>query len=336
MVVAAALILSAVVWSVEPALPSGAARAVALLGALAFIGEAWQFILPQSATASISFIPYVAMTLVVPSWSALLAVLAVKVAESLWSKRPLLKATFNVTQHVVMFACTILVYRALGGQGFLWAAQVESSRSFAGMTVANGVASLGAVCVAFGVNMALVSTVIALHSGRSVTEVWRDNHLPSIGLDVLAAPLIFLFAWVYVSWGPIAAALLWVPILGYRHTAKMSLDLEQTNRELLELMVKSIEARDPYTSGHSRRVQRYAVVIARALSLSERDSEVIGTAALLHDVGKIHEKYGPILQKDSKLSPAEWALMQQHPADGANLVATMTRLQHLVPAVRPS
>jgi ribonuclease P protein subunit RPR2 len=60
----------------------------------------------------------------------------------------------------------------------------------------------------------------------------------------------------------------------------------------------------------------------------------VSTSALLHDVGKIHEKYGKILTKEDKLSPDEWALMREHPIDGANLVATMTRLQQYVAPVR--
>jgi putative nucleotidyltransferase with HDIG domain len=99
-------------------------------------------------------------------------------------------------------------------------------------------------------------------------------------------------------------------------------------------MVKSIEARDPYTSGHSRRVQQYAVIIARGAKLSEGDVERISQAALLHDVGKINEKYHPILTKPDRLTPEEWAVMQEHPIDGANLVGTMTRLRHLLPAIR--
>jgi putative nucleotidyltransferase with HDIG domain len=202
------------------------------------------------------------------------------------------------------------------------------------MTAANGLPALLAFCVSFAVNMVLLSTVIALQTDRAVLTVWRENHLPGLGLELLAAPVVFLFAWVYVASGPIAAALIWVPILGYRHTIKTTLDLEQTNRELLELMIKSIEARDPYTSGHSRRVQQHAVLIARALRLSERDIEHVGTAALLHDVGKIHEKYGKILTKEDKLTPDEWSLMREHPIDGASLVATMSRLQQYVAPVR--
>jgi HD-GYP domain-containing protein (c-di-GMP phosphodiesterase class II) len=61
--------------------------------------------------------------------------------------------------------------------------------------------------------------------------------------------------------------------------------------------------------------------------------EKIGTAALLHDVGKIYDKYAPILAKEARLTPEEWAIIKEHPVDGANLIATMTRLRELVPAV---
>jgi putative nucleotidyltransferase with HDIG domain len=131
-----------------------------------------------------------------------------------------------------------------------------------------------------------------------------------------------------------AAGVIWVPLVGIRHVTKVNLELETANQELLQLMVKSIEARDPYTSGHSRRVSRYAVAIARALGLSEREVISISTAALLHDVGKIYEKYAPILTNPGRLSPSEWATMQEHPVDGANLVATISRLRELVPAIR--
>jgi len=99
-------------------------------------------------------------------------------------------------------------------------------------------------------------------------------------------------------------------------------------------MVKSLEARYPYTSGHSRRVQQYSTTIARAIGLSDRRIEEIGRAALLHDVGKIYEKYAGVLSKQDKLTPEEWAIIRDHPDDGANLISTMTKLRSLVPAVR--
>jgi putative nucleotidyltransferase with HDIG domain len=153
-------------------------------------------------------------------------------------------------------------------------------------------------------------------------------------MDIVAGPVVFIFAWLCAAHGPIAAAALWVPILGLREVHRVNLELQKTNQELLQLMVKSIEARDTYTSGHSRRVQHYSTIIARSLGLSGKDVERIGHAALLHDVGKIYEKYAPILRKADKLTPDEWTTMQQHPIDGANLVSTMSGLKDIVAAIR--
>jgi putative nucleotidyltransferase with HDIG domain len=313
----------------SPALPPGALTALSLLSLLAIIGEAWAFLLPQSATTSIAFIPYMAMALVVPHWATVIAIALLRGADEIRRRTSLIKATFNLAQFVLVFSLTISTYLILGGKSFLLA-----PTGIAAVTRLCGWAALGAYALSVAVNISLTSMVIARSSGRSVNEVWKENHAPSLGLDLIAAPVTFGFAYVYTNFGPIAAALLWVPLVGFRHWAKTTVDLAQTNRELLELMIKSIEARDPYTSGHSRRVSQYATIIARALRLGEREIEKIGTAALLHDVGKIHEKYGPILRKTDKLTLEEWAVMKEHPADGAELVATMTRLTEFVPAIR--
>ena len=328
--VSIAAVASASLLVADPsAMPAGAWTALGLLTLLAIIGEAWAFLLPQSATTSIAFIPYMAMALVVPHWATVATIGALRAADEIRRRTSPIKAVFNLAQFVFVFSLTILCYRILGGRSFL-----EAPTGIAALTRLCGWAALGAYALSVFVNISLTSTVIALSGGRRVVDVWRENHAPSLGLDLIAAPVTFGFAYVYTDFGPIAAALLWIPLVGFRHWAKTTVDLAQTNRELLELMIKSIEARDPYTSGHSRRVSQYATLTARALRLGEREIEKIGTAALLHDVGKIHEKYGPILRKTDKLSLDEWAVMKEHPADGAELVATMTRLTEFVPAIR--
>ena len=114
----------------------------------------------------------------------------------------------------------------------------------------------------------------------------------------------------------------------------MTGQLEQTNRELLELMVAAIEARDPYTSGHSRRVAEKARVIAEAMGLREKDVGRIVAAALLHDVGKIHEVFGPILSKPGRLTSEEQVIMRTHPIKSAELAGTVTELRDVVPLIR--
>src|SRR5438046_7633812 len=107
----------------------------------------------------------------------------------------------------------------------------------------------------------------------------------------------------------------------------MDLQRGPGNRDVLELMVKAIEARDPYTPGHYQRVSQYARILAKEAGLSGRQVEQIATAALLHDVGKIYEDYAPLLRKEGKLTPEERRLLQSHPSRSAELVTTISKLQ---------
>jgi putative nucleotidyltransferase with HDIG domain len=96
--------------------------------------------------------------------------------------------------------------------------------------------------------------------------------------------------------------------------------LGQNVRDVLAMMVKSIEARDPYTSGHSRRVGALAKAIALECGLAPAEVERVENAALLHDVGKIHAEFAPLLSKDGRLTPEEWEVMKTHSVKGAELV----------------
>lgn len=326
----AACFAAAAVYWLQPAVTSTQLTAVVVLGVLAIVAETLTFVLPRSSQGSIAFIPYLAAVMVVPAWPVVVAAAFVKYAAESFSRRVAIKKWFNVAQHSLALALAILIFRSLGGSGML----ATAGRTLLETTVQTGLPAIAAFVVTFSVNVLLVQGVIALSNGLSIKQVFRENVAVSIGFDLLASPVVFLFAWIYAKFGPIAAFAVWVPIVGLRQLTRTTLELEQTNQELLELMVKSIEARDAYTSGHSRRVRDYAEVIGRATGLSEREIAHVGKAALLHDVGKIHEKYAPILAKTDKLTPDEWQLMQQHPDDGAELVGTMTRLRELIPAIR--
>ena len=317
-------------WYVAPPAPDFSVGTIGTLALLALLAELMGFLLPRGAAGSISFIPYMATLMLVPNFAALLAVGGANAIAELAKRRGGLKVLFNSAQLILSYGIAIGVYRTLGGKSLLDLREMP----VAAITIVIGFPLTAAYAVVFVVNTFLVSHVIALTTNVRTLHVWRENSSSTVGLDILALPLVFLFAWVYAKWGPMIASLLWLPILGVRQMNTTNLELAQTNRELLELMVKSIEARDPYTSGHSRRVKEYAIKIARLIGLSALEVEKVGTAALLHDVGKIYDKYAPILAKEDRLTPEEWAIIKEHPQDGANLIATMTRLRELVPAVR--
>jgi putative nucleotidyltransferase with HDIG domain len=330
-VIGAATALAVVAVAVaHPSVTSSELGAVAFFSALAIGAEMLSFVLARKVRGSIAFIPYLAAVLVAPTWAALVAVILVKlVTERLKGLEPL-KAVFNACTHALTLACAMTAYRTLGGIGFL---DIEV-HELGALTTSMAFPAIAAFATSFVVNLVLVGGVIAVDTGEKIGTFLRSSSLTTIGSDLLTTPIVFVFSWLYTSYGAMAAAAAWVPIVGIRHLNRVQLELEETNKELLQLMVKSIEARDPYTSGHSRRVSKYAAAIATAMGLPRREVDSIETAALLHDVGKIYEKYAPILTNPGRLTPDEWVTMQEHPIDGANLVATITRMRYLVPAVR--
>jgi putative nucleotidyltransferase with HDIG domain len=325
-----AVLCTSVMYMTDAAVPENGVGAVILLSTLALVAEALGLLMPNSVTGSVAFIPYLAAALIVPNWIALVGAVLVRALVEVMTRRAAATAVFNVAQQAVTFSIAVLVFRLAGGESMANLAALPLSQ----VTLKIGLPSLAAFTLSFAVNSTLVLGFIAAKSSKSFTDLWKGTYQSTIALDVLASPIVFLFAWVYVNWGPYAAAALWVPILGLRQLHKNNLDLERYNSELLELMVKSMEARDPYTSGHSRRVQSFSIAIAKGLGLPSNEVDKVGRAALLHDVGKIHEKYAPILRKPGRLTPDEWQTMQAHPADGAELVSTMSRLHDIVSGIR--
>jgi putative nucleotidyltransferase with HDIG domain len=88
---------------------------------------------------------------------------------------------------------------------------------------------------------------------------------------------------------------------------------------LLQGLATDLEASDPYTHGHSRRVARYASLIASQLGLPAAEVATIRTAAALHDVGKIHTPIA-VLHKTERLTDEEFAVIKRHPVDGARMI----------------
>ncbi len=92
---------------------------------------------------------------------------------------------------------------------------------------------------------------------------------------------------------------------------------------LLRTLAADLEHRDRYTHGHSRRVARHAANIARQMRLGRETVDRVRAAGAIHDIGKLHTPIA-VLQKPGSLSEEEFALMRQHAADGADMVAVLS------------
>jgi putative nucleotidyltransferase with HDIG domain len=111
----------------------------------------------------------------------------------------------------------------------------------------------------------------------------------------------------------------------------------QANRELfigsLRAFVAAVDAKDPYTRGHSERVAAYSRTIARYLQLPEEVQHKIWIGALLHDVGKIGVE-DRILRKEGVLAPDEYEQMKMHTVIGAEIMTPIEQLKEMIPAIR--
>ena len=305
----------------HPAYDPTLANAALCFAILGFLAQMLAYSTGQAVGGSSSFLPFLTAAVLAPTWIGCVAVAGSVLSSAVALRRPGVKTVFNVAQLTLAIALAILVYRSLGGEPLI-----------GGTT--NVPAYIGLVLTFASVNALAVSGVVAVSERRSIGTVLSENTLKTIGYDVLSVPFVFFFAKVYVEWGVMGVAGLAIPLLGVRQLYKVNADLERAHHELLEMMVANLEARDPYTSGHSRRVARNARIIARAMGLSSKQVERIAVAALLHDVGKIDEVFGPLLRKADRLTPEEWAIMETHPIKSAALVAKSSQLKDVVGPVR--
>lgn len=312
------------------------------------------FLLQVSATAtrggdaegSLSFIVHQASGLLFgPFWGGLIAAVSTAFSQVMARREPI-KAVFNVSQRTASLVLAVLIYKALGGSTppkyLLPGAHLDP-----GAVARDVVVFFAAAFVYFLLNSLFVSAAVSISRGKSIRQVWTTTSLWVLGYDVGASSLALFVSWIFLRFdsdnglAKLGFLAIFLPIIAARHIyAKLNtlqslydeLDgayekLELNVREQLEMMVKSIEARDPYTSGHSRRVAALSKTIAIDLGLEAKLVDEIENAALLHDVGKIHAEFAPLLSKEGRLTEEEWEIMKTHATKSAELVELFSRFR---------
>ena len=223
-------------------------------------------------------------------------------------------------------------------------------------------AGLVAGAVYFFVNTGLLSGAMALEGHDSWWRVWNERFSWLLPHYVAFGAVASAIALAYEAIGLYGLAVFVLPLLLMRktmaayigHTQRSSsklreaaetirsqnASLEQANRLLkerstaaMESLSATVDARDAYTAGHSRRVQQLSLAIGRELGLSQAELDLLGHAALFHDIGKLAIP-DAILLKPSDLTTDEWSLMQRHADEGARIIDRLGFLQDAVPAIR--
>jgi len=320
-VAAAMILLFLPSWSLPPVSDSAYWNGVLVFLLVAVLCDA-SFLKASYAnvSTSVAFLPcFAAVMLFDHPIPILICGVSQGVAETVIRKKPTERVLFNTAQHMVALGLGALAYSALGG-----------TTGPAGEFSFRLIPFMALAVVYFAVNQGSVAIAVALSSEITLRESWERMGGGTRGYDLLASSLSVLLAFLYIKLQLLGLVILIFPIFLVRQLYQMNVQLQRELEEKLELMVKAIEARDPYTSGHSRRVAEYAGAIARDLGLSARGVDAVKRAALLHDVGKIYEEFAPLLRKDDKLSAEERIVMQTHVTRSAELVENVSKLKGAV------
>jgi putative nucleotidyltransferase with HDIG domain len=308
----------------------GDVRVALVLVGLGFLAETMPYYAEdKGAAGSVAFIPYAAALYCLPDSRSVLFVAAAQIGVQLWHRRSSLKAIFNAAQFTLSMEAALFALQAYGPPR-----DVMGGASFSNTLVNWAIPALLSFSVLLLTNKACVSAVVAAVSRQPFREVFQNSLNKVLVLGLLQIVFGIYLAWLASALGVFGAAGMVLPILAVRQLARTTIQLTRVTEELLDLMVAAIEARDPYTSGHSKRVAHASVMIAKAMQLKPAEVERVQVAALLHDVGKIHEEFARILAKEGRLTPEEWEIMKRHPVRSAELVGLVTTLKDVVPSVR--
>jgi putative nucleotidyltransferase with HDIG domain len=272
---------------------------------------------PGGASTAVDFLAHLAAIILLgPSGAVLLAIIQQLIIEFGFLKKPALRATFNLAQVVTASAIGGVAYHAFGGSPSLELLQFR--QSFPPFIIA--------VLAYWTTNGVAVSWALSTLERRRPLEVWGQVIGVIIVFDIAMSTLSYLIALMYVMYGPISLLAAIVPMIGLRYSYGVNIQLQQLNQDLLRVLIKTLEARDKYTSGHSERVSQRSRLIATQLGLAGRKIRSIEAGALLHDIGKIDLAYGEILRQAGPLTPEQRELIRAHPDKGVEIVSSVRSL----------
>jgi putative nucleotidyltransferase with HDIG domain len=301
---------------------------VALLMALALIGQRLTFVI-RGQHLSAAFVAFVlAMSLLGPAPAVLLGVAAMILTSAMRRLSPALWLN-NLSTHAVFTMAGGLMVRGLVGNVH------DPGNHHLTRTVTFALVVFGVFIVTNALNFALVALDVRVTEGRSLSGQVRDLFVPLLPGQIATGALAAVLAVAYTNLGlpALFGAVLVIVIFQYLVIALLrsedradqlearSIHLASLQLGVLTTLVETLALRDRTTARHAAAVARYARELAREVGCDEVEQDLIHTAGLLHDIGKfalpdriLHAKV---------LSDDDWAVIRRHPQEGATLVGRL-------------
>ena len=218
-------------------------------------------------------------------------------------QRNLGPVVYNCGQFALSSAAAASVFLAIGATGG-WMQVVAAT----------------AAATAYGVvNVSFVLPYVSIKQHERAAVVWADMY-PQLPNYLAWGLLGLLVGLVCAELGALPIVLLAVPMAIGRWTFRSFNRVREAHDASVRLFIRLIEAKDPYTAGHTERVAKYALYIAEELQVSPSKLDHLRQSALMHDVGKLAVP-GRLLNKPGKLTPEEWDVVKRHNTAGIDILA---------------
>ncbi|MDD5015906.1 MAG: HD-GYP domain-containing protein [Atribacterota bacterium] len=277
--------------------------------------------LPVGGVISIGFpVDFVLILVYGPALAMLITALGALIGEIVERKVPWYKIIFNTSQYALTTGIAGIVYQQVGGV-------VGAQNIFKYILPATTCALT--YCI---VNVTLFILVVSFAQNVRIATIWRTSIKEMIPSYVAEAPMGFLMAIVYVDIGIIGILLFFLPLFLARRSFELYTKMRKVYLDTIRTLAAAIDAKDPYTKGHSERVAEISVALAQELNLSDRDIENIEYTALLHDIGKIGIE-DSILGKKSRLTDKEFDKIKEHTIIGAKIIEPIDFLKNSYQAI---
>ena len=300
---------------------------VVLLLAVTLVGD-WRSIPLSGGQVSASLIGLVlAMSLLGPAPAVAFGIAAMLASSSM---RRLAPAPFftNLATFAVMPLAGGLLVGVLAGD-------IHDPHNHVTRGVAFGLVVFAVFVVTVGLNVFLTALAVRIEDGRPFASQARDMFLPTLLGEAVTGALAAALAVAYTNVGlPVLVSSI-VVLLMFQYfmfallrSEERADQLEARNRQhvslqlgILSSLVKALEMRDPTTRRHGSIVARYCRRLAEEIGCDQEQQEVVGTAALLHDVGKF--TWPDRLLSEAAVVDADQTIVRRHPQDGAEIVGSL-------------
>ncbi|MBC8499519.1 MAG: HD domain-containing protein [Candidatus Atribacteria bacterium] len=277
--------------------------------------------LPVSGAVSIGFpIDFVLILVYGPALAMLITALGALIGEIIERKVSWYKIIFNASQFALSAGIAGIVYQELGG--------VIGTTNLTSYIIPALICAL----TYYFINSFLFMMVIHLAEGISIWAIWKTQLKGIIATYIALAPIGFIMAMVYIGTGIWGIILFFFPLILARRSFELYTKMRKVYLDTIRALAAAIDAKDPYTKGHSERVAEMSVALAQELNLSDRDTENIEYTALLHDIGKIGIA-DSILGKKGSLTSQEFDKIKEHTIMGANIIEPIDFLKNSYSAI---